>query len=82
MDEVGIYVGLGVGNEDGMELGDGLGISDGLLLGRSVGAAVSGHVMHVKLITAFDCSPSRPTGQYCQVSALKGGVIGHSLVPG
>jgi len=60
MDVVGINEGLGVGSEDGMELGDGLGISDGLLLGRSVGAAVSGHVMHVKVISAFASSPSRP----------------------
>jgi len=79
---VGVKVGLAVGKEDGMELGNGLGISDGLLLGRSVGAAVSGHVMHINVISAFDFWLSRPRPQYSQVFSAKGGVIGHSLVSG
>lgn len=79
---VGRFVGLGVGNEDGIILGDGLGISDGALLGGLVGAAVSGHVTHVKVMTAFARSPPRPLGQYCHVAVVKGGVMGHSLVSG
>jgi len=82
MDVVGRFVGLGVGSEDGIILGDGLGINDGALLGGFVGVAVSGHVTHVKFITAFVRSPSRPSGQYCHVAVVKGGVMGHSLVSG
>jgi len=79
---VGRLVGLGVGNEDGIILGDGLGINDGALLGRLLGAAVSGHVTHVKFMTAVERCPPRPLGQYCHVAVVKGGVMGHSLVSG
>jgi len=82
MDVVGRFVGLGVGNEDGIVLGDGLGINDGALLGGFVGAAVSGHVTHVKFITAFVRFPTGPSGQYCHCAVVKGGVMGHSLVSG
>jgi len=79
---VGRFVGLGVGNEDGIILGDGLGISDGALLGRSVGAAVTGHVTHANVMDVPAFASSRPLGQYSHVDVVKGGVKGHSLVSG